>query len=64
MANWLRNYLLIQHSPMVIFTDFCSYLSTVVTNGNELIPDIVKDLQMHKAHIIQFSSSNVKRQPY
>ena len=35
MADWWRNALLILHYPTVICTVFCSYLGTVLTNGNE-----------------------------
>jgi len=34
--------LVIPYNPTVICTVFFSYLGTVLTNRNELIPDIVK----------------------
>jgi hypothetical protein len=42
MANLWRNTLLKLHYPTVLRTVFCSYLGTILTNGKELIPDILK----------------------
>jgi hypothetical protein len=56
MVNWWRNALLKLRYPTVFCELYCTHLDTVLTNGKELILDVVKIITNAKKQYVEFSS--------